>query len=196
MVSAPAALRASSNFSRSAREISCSVLRNQIMNSRSLSCGLLPFSWSFRTSSIWAFVCFMIFSSIWKKLSSCRFLIPVNSPARMLMCISSTAFRSRSSGKSVIAAFKCCAEALVSFCRSSIDDAPVFFVISFASSLYRINSASISSATCGNGTPAFLAQKKSLAVKSYAFLDVPLAGLFSSIGVSTVIRLSFMFKTS
>ncbi len=110
--------------------------------------------------------------------------------------MSSTALRSRSSGSSVMAALRCCALALVSFCRSSNDDAPVLRVISFVSCLYRLSSASMSSATCGNGSGAFLFQKKSVALMSYVFLVTPRAGFFSSTGVSMVTRFSFMPSTS
>lgn len=136
------------------------------MKRRSLSRGSVPFAGSFRSSRTWAFVCLPMFSSSWKKLSSWRSLMPFSRDVAMFMCISRMAFRSRSSGRRVMAAFKCCAEALVSFCRSSMDDAPVFFVISFASSLYLVNSVSMSSATCGNGTPALRFQKKSLELRS------------------------------
>lgn len=46
----------------------------------------------------------------------------------------------------------------------------------------------MSSATWGNGKQAFLAQKKSLAAKSYVFFVVPLDGLLESTGVSMVMR--------
>jgi len=135
VTSAPALVKASSNRSISALETSCSVLKNQMMNSRSLSSGSLPFASSFNSSKIWPFVCFVMFSSIWKKLSSCRSLMLFNSAVAMFMCISRMAFLSRSSGSNVIAAFRCWADALVSFCRSSREEAPVFLVTSFASSL-------------------------------------------------------------
>jgi len=48
----------------------------------------------------------------------------------------------------------------------------------------------MSSATWGKGKQAFLAQKKSLAARSYDFLVVPFAGLVESMGVSMVMRLS------
>lgn len=147
MLSDPAFVRASSNRSMSVLETSCSVLRNQMMKSRSLSRGSFPLASSFNSSSICAFVCLVMVSSIWKKLSSCRSLIPLSNAVAMFMCMSSVAFRSRNSGSRVMAALRCCAEELVSFCRSSRDDAPVFFVISFASSLYFVSSASMSSAT-------------------------------------------------
>lgn len=82
------------------------------------------------------------------------------------MCMSSVFFRSLISGRSVMAALRCCALALVSFCRSSRSATPVFFVMAAVSSLYLVSSASMSSATWGKGTPAFLLQKKSLAFRS------------------------------
>lgn len=165
-MSAPAFVRASSKRSMSALATSCSVLRNQMMNNRSLSSDSLPLSGSLISSRICAFDCFVIFSSNWKKLSSCLSLMPFSNAVAIFMCISRVAFRSRSSGSKVIAALRCCAEALVSFCRSSSEDAPVFLVMSFASSLYFVSSASMSSATCGNGTPALRNQKKSFEFRS------------------------------
>ena len=85
-----------------------------------------------------------------------------------------------------MAAFKCCALALVSFWRSSSEEAPVLAVMAAESSLYLVNSASISSATLGNGAFAFRAQKKSLDARSNPFfvLPVDVDGLLSSSGDS------------
>lgn len=165
-MSTPMLFSASSKRSISARETSCSVLRNQMMKIRSLSVGSLPLSASLIKSSIWAFVCFLMSSSSWKKLSSWRSLIPCSRDVAMFMCISSNALRSLSSGSNVMAALRCCADAVVSFCRSSMEFAPVFLVTSAASSRYLVSSVSMSSATCGKGTPAFLFQKKSFCVRS------------------------------
>lgn len=99
------------------------------------------------------------------------------------MWVSSVALRAVSSGKAVIAVFRCAA-----FADKSLDSGqrrevskvdinyiwemsltsltPVERVISAASCLYRFNSLSISSATCGNGSAAFFAQKKSLESRS------------------------------
>lgn len=195
-MSEPDLERASSKRSISAREISDSVLRYQITNRRSLSRGSLPLSGSLRRSRIWALVCFVMFSSISKKLSNWRSLMPFNKAVAMFMCMSSIAFRSRSSGSRVMAALRCEADELESFCKSSIEEAPVFFVISAASSLYFLSSVSMSSATCGKDMPAFRDQKKSFEFRSYDLFVVPLARLFSSIGVSTVIRFKCILSTS
>ncbi|KAL1998376.1 hypothetical protein VTN02DRAFT_6303 [Thermoascus thermophilus] len=66
----PARVSASSNWAISGRDSSVSVLRNQMMNSRSLSVGSLPLSGSLMSSIICVLLCLAMFSSSWKKLSS------------------------------------------------------------------------------------------------------------------------------
>lgn len=101
-------------------------------------------------------------SSTWNKVSSPRSLIDCNSAVAMFICVSSVCLRAVSSGSAVMAVLRLAVFELRSICEMSFtSDIPVERVISAASDLYRLNSASMSSATCGNGFGAFFSQKKS-----------------------------------
>jgi len=96
-VSAPEASRAFWNESKSAREISESPERYQMMKSRSLSRLSLPLSVDLISSSNCALVMgfFAIMSSSSEKYSSnFRFLMAVNNDVRIVMCMSNVALRS------------------------------------------------------------------------------------------------------
>lgn len=103
----PACMSASSKRLSSALERSVSVLKNQIKKSRNLSNGFVPPSGLHNISRICDLFCFVMFSSSWKKLSNCRSLIPFRRAVAMFICMSRSALRSRSSGRSVMAALRC-----------------------------------------------------------------------------------------
>lgn len=170
------------------------------MSRRTLSSALF-FSLSLRASRTAAFVynsshiskCFLISSSglltclaaassIWNSVSNPLSLIPCNKAVAMFICVSKICFLAVSSGRAVIAAFKCAALLVRSICEISLrSPTPVVRVISAASVLYLLSSKSISSATCGKGDAPFLLQKKSFESRSYVrFLSLPCSGVCSA----------------
>jgi hypothetical protein len=114
-------------------------------------------------------------------LSRPRSLIDCSKAVAMFMCVSSVFFRAVSSGSAVMAVFRLAVfdekslflarnRRTAHICDTSLTSVmPVDRVISAASVLYLLSSESISSATCGKGLPAFLAQKKSFESMSYDF---------------------------